>query len=244
MAGIKRRLKAGLAGLGYDVVRVENSNSLNIHLGIILRELGVNCVIDVGGHKGEFGLLVREAGYRERIVSFEPVLSNFQQLQIASRVDPNWQCRRLALGREQGERAISVSQYSTLSSFMAPSELSQAVFGHGASQDHEETVPISTLDASFTECIEGIHSPVVFLKIDTQGWDLEVLAGAGRSLEHIDGLQLELSFMPLYEHEAPFDEAIRRLQAKRFYPTGIFPVLRHNDLTLIEADCVFRRSNK
>jgi len=82
----------------------------------------------------------------------------------------------------------------------------------------------------------------LYLKLDTQGYDLEVLRGAGRSLERIAALQSEISFIPLYAGMPAWRESIERIEALGFAVSGIFAVSREPTLRLVEADCVFVRA--
>jgi len=84
---LKNALRAVLNGCGLDVIRYQSPNTIEGHLHRLLPSLNVNCVIDVGAHHGEFARLVRQVGYRGRIVSFEPVSTNFAVLQRARRGD-------------------------------------------------------------------------------------------------------------------------------------------------------------
>ena len=54
-------------------------------------------------------------------------------------------------------------------------------------------------DALFDEVIAGVNSPRLFLKMDTQGYDLEVVRGALGSLPRVLGLLSEIAAEPAYE---------------------------------------------
>jgi hypothetical protein len=82
----------------------------------------------------------------------------------------------------------------------------------------------------------------LYLKLDTQGYDLEVLRGAARSLERVVALQSEIAFVPLYAGMPSWRESFERIEALGFAPSGIFSVTREPSLRLVEADCVFVRA--
>ena len=82
---------------------------------------GVNCVIDVGAHEGEYAKRLREGGYEGRIVSFEPVPRAFAGLERAAAGDRAWHVHQLALGREDGVSTMNAVP-GTLSSLRPPTE--------------------------------------------------------------------------------------------------------------------------
>ena len=79
---------------------------------------GVNCVIDVGAHAGQYGERLRAGGYKGRIVSFEPTPEGFAQLERTAAADARWIVHRLALGRGGGQTTMNVVP-GTLSSILA-----------------------------------------------------------------------------------------------------------------------------
>jgi hypothetical protein len=101
------------------------------------------------------------------------------------------------------------------------------------------SVPMKTLDAFTGEFRERN----CFLKVDTQGSERSVVRGATRSLETMRGVQLELSFAPLYEGEWPVFEALQTMRALGYVPAQVHPVLCHplDAPAWVQADFVFRR---
>lgn len=224
---------------GYALVwRNPRGYSLPTHLMAVFERLGVNCVLDIGGHFGEYGRTLRHYGYAGRIVSFEPVAESFARLGEARRGDPEWLAYNVALGSESGRAEINVAHDTGLSSFLEPSgePLTAAL-----AVEARETVEVRTLDALLEECVAGLDEPGVFLKMDTQGWDREVLRGAEESLPRILGLQSEVSVLPLYEGMTSYLEAIRDLQKLGFDLTGVYPVA-YEGIRVVELDVVLARS--
>ena len=58
--------------LGYDLTPRRKAKSPNAQLVAVLEHFRISCVLDVGANAGQYGALLREWGYRGRIVSFEP----------------------------------------------------------------------------------------------------------------------------------------------------------------------------
>src|SRR5215218_10092126 len=79
------------------------------------------------------------------------------------------------------------------------------------------------------------------LKTDTQGFDLEVIRGAGAFLTRTVAVQIELSVLPIYENVPCYQDVIDELTAIGFALSGLFPVTLDRDLRVIEFDGVFVR---
>lgn len=224
-------LRALLRRFGYDIARWPRE-TLALHLQAVFQQLGVDCVLDVGAHHGEYGRVLR-GFYQGRIVSFEPVTVSFQSLEQDA--DPLWDVHRLALGAQDTTLEINVSRNTLFSSFRKPTG------GLPDSRvERSETVQLRRLDTVFHELVPA--GARVFLKLDTQGFDLEVLKGATGCLSAIVGLQSEVSMRPQYDGSPDYLEALPYMNSLGFDLTGVFPVLRDDRLRLLEVDSVLVRS--
>lgn len=218
------------------------------HRRWILRELGINCVLDVGANAGQFAARLRESGYRGRIVSFEPLPHLVEQLRRRAEGDPDWQVQGWALGDEDTEAEITVANGGAhMSSFLPAS-----AFGKGWSPLIEGvgtvSVPVRRLETVFDEVTAGLDDPRVFLKMDTQGYDLRTFAGAGGRIKEVLGLQSEVACLPIYDHMPRMPEALTTYEAEGFEVTGMYPVNRDRhtprvieyDVVMIRAEAVVR----
>jgi FkbM family methyltransferase len=230
---------------GLDVRRFDAFRTLDDYLSYLLfPHLGVNCVLDVGAREGEFALSLRNSGYHGQIVSFEPVASSFGVLSQRAHADPAWAVHNLALGSEDTVTEINVMRGTNFSSLRAPRRDGVEDFEEfGNVVDHTETIRIRRLDDVFADVTSMVPEPRVFLKMDTQGWDLEVFKGAGASLDHVVGLQSELSIRPLYEGMPDLDTALSTYQSSGFVVSGVYAVGRDTQLQLAEFDCVMLRAD-
>jgi FkbM family methyltransferase len=225
--------------LGYDLIRRSKNHKLyESHLISVLEKYRVNCVLDVGANRGQYGLLLRSLGYKGHIVSFEPVKSTFELLSAVSVRDAGWDVYNYALGSEDALKTIRVIKNSDLSSFLKPNAALDRMFvaNGGGKIEKEETVSIKCFDAVFSGIMEKVPGPVQFaLKMDTQGYDLEVFRGAAGTLEKIAVLQSEISNIPLYNEAPDLLTALNMYSQKGFEITGIFPESRNmEDLRVIE----------
>src|SRR5688500_3845825 len=186
---IRTSVRSWLGKAGIYVSR-ERPYSLNWQVRALFERARVNCVIDVGAHFGEYGRFLRNAvGYSGRILSFEPVPASHDVLAAESLDDPNWLTFPYALGAESAQAKIHVFESGVFNSFLAPTGYTADRFGSGGTEIGVETVSIRTLDEVFEEATRGIDEPRIYLKMDTQGYDQEVLAGAQNTLRHVVGLQ-------------------------------------------------------
>jgi FkbM family methyltransferase len=208
---------------------------LDHHLQRLFALLQINCVLDVGANQGQYGRRLRQMGYQGTIISFEPASSDFQKLQEQTQDDDDWLIHHLALGDEDSTALINVTSDSLFNSFLAPNDF---ITGQGLRIEEQESVEVRRLDTIFEQCLPAVSQPRIYLKVDTQGYDLKVLAGAGRTLPQILALQSELSVRPVYQDSPDFLESIATLTGLGFDITGLFPIARDNALRVIEFDCV------
>jgi hypothetical protein len=97
------------------------------------------------------------------------------------------------------------------------------------------------LDAILDQTTQGIANPRIFLKMDTQGWDLNVLAGATGILDRILALQSEISVKHIYDGMTDYTDSIAAMSGMGFDPVALIPVSREFGLRVIEFDCLMVR---
>lgn len=187
----------------------------------MLKSGNVELVIDVGAHAGEYGRSLRAAGYRGEILSFEPVTDYFQQLLAAAAGDDAWQCLNQAGGAGTETATINVSANDGHSSSLL-----------GMTDVHEQAAPGSHFARTQTIEVIGVDEALrdrpqrpegAYLKADTQGYEHEVLAGAGETLQNCLAVELELSLTPIYEDQLLLGEMIGLMREKGFRPTHLEP---------------------
>lgn len=233
---LRNRIQRLARQQGWTVERYPHHHSLDGHLQTFFRQHAIDCVLDVGGNRGQFASSIRHFGYRGSIVSFEPVPEAYAQLVSRAADDHRWEARQLALGDENGRRPFNVTISNSVSSFLTPTADYAGNYAGGAIERTLE-VEVARLDSLFTKVTRPGQR--VFLKIDTQGHDLKVLEGAIGSLDKIVGLQIELSVMPIYDDMTEYIVALARIRELGFIPTGMFPVVRDEMLRVYEFDGVF-----
>ncbi len=212
--------------------------SLVMHL---FSKYQVNVVIDVGANKGQYAQSLRRAGYKGRIISFEPVGRHFDELQRRSAHDPLWTVHKVALGREDGFVEMNVVP-GTLSSMLPPTDFGAQRYERLQAAELEQ-VPLRRLDGLLDELFADLTDPRPYLKLDTQGFDLEAFAGLGKRVEDFVGMQSEVAFLQIYQGMPRMPESLAVYEAAGFEVAGLHPVTRERGTArVLEFDCVMVRA--
>lgn len=179
----------------------------------IIHHYGVDTLLDIGAATGEYVEKMREFGYKNRIISFEPLKDAFSLLQKKAARDQAWEICNYAFGSEEGRATINVSGNSDSSSLlnMLPDHVSSEPESRYVRQ---EEIQIKRLDSVYSNFCS--QQSKVMLKIDVQGFEKPVLEGAGECLHSVGVIQLEMSLVPLYEQQPLFTEMIDYLADKGF----------------------------
>lgn len=238
---IKRLIRRGLARWGWDLVRRDTLASEQ-YLSALIARLNVDLVLDVGANEGQTGREIRGQGYPGRIVSFEPQPEVFRQLQTSSAGDTLWECRQEGLGADDGVMNIQISGFSPSSSLLPMGRKHIEVWPASAPVG-KVAVSVRRLDGLATELRLEDHRTL--LKLDVQGYESAVLAGARTTLGRVVLAQVELLFAPLYEGQARYHEVMATLDAAGLRFAGLIG-LAHDPVSgfPLYADGVFVRESE
>ena len=176
---------------------------------ILLRDRGVDLILDVGANIGQYGSELRRIGYDKDIISFEPLSKTFESLQAAARSDSKWTLRNYALGDKVETIDINISGNSPSSSIL---DINERHTDAAPSTKYigKEAIKVETLDNIF---VDDWSNRTPFVKVDVQGFEQNVLKGATDSMKHIIGWQIELSLVPLYTDEANYLDIIETMNS-------------------------------
>lgn len=168
---------------------------------VLLNHFGVTKVLDIGGNSGQFAESIIDFGYEGKIVSFEPVDVAYKSLLKRANRYSSWSvAERAAIGNFNGKVEINVSDETVFSSIK--NIKSDYVDNKAAATVvRKEEVSIYTLDT-----LKGKYynnDEVLFLKVDTQGFEKEVLEGATELLKIVKGVKLEI---PLDKSNEIYDD--------------------------------------
>lgn len=237
---LKATTKRLIRTFGFDLRRYSPASSASAQRMAILRHHGVSLVFDVGANTGGFGRTLRDEGYLGRIVSFEPLKAAHDALSVAASKDRFWHAAtRAAIGAEDGEIEMHVAANSESSSILDMLDAHLAAAPE-SSYVGVEKVPLHRLDTLASEYMED--SSTLFVKIDTQGYEEQVLLGGANTISRAVVLQLELSLVQLYAGQKLMPEMLEILKNMGFDLWGIAPVfvdLRSG--RMLQVDAIFCR---
>jgi FkbM family methyltransferase len=204
-----------------------------------LRLLEVRTIVDVGANRGQFALVARNLFPAARVFSFEPLGAAAARFDRLFAMDRLVELRRFALGDTTCVGKLHVSRRDDSSSLLPITPLQESVFP-GTGEKRVEDVRVARLADVLVE--SELISPAL-LKIDVQGYELRVLAGAGDLLERFSYVYLEGSYRELYAGQPLADEIASYLQARRFTLRGRINESRDGTGALVQADFLFARAD-
>ena len=227
--------------VGFELRRFSVEQSENARFISMLRTHNVNLIFDVGANAGQFGVLLREIEFDGKIISFEPLSDARENLLNISRNDPMWQIAlQTAIGEENGEIEIQIAGNSHSSSVLDMLD-THVRAAPDSKYIGKEKVALRKLDSIAPDYMDS--NSIAFIKIDTQGYETQVMNGAKKLMSQIVGLQVEISLVPLYKGQCLFDEMLKKLKNDGFELWSISTVFSDpNTAQLLQVDATFFRT--
>lgn len=210
-----------LRAVGMSVRRYTPGNVPDAQVQALLAHHRVDLVLDVGANEGQYARSLRKAGYTGRVLSFEPLQDAWERCATIAAADHAWSLApRMALGRSEREVEINVAGNSVSSSVLAMEDKHREA-APGSQYVATQSVPMRRLDGVARAEIDEARRP--YLKVDTQGYEREVLAGAEGVMHRICGVQLEMSLTPLYEGSPSLRDLLEMMDGWGFTPWALLP---------------------
>ena len=210
----KEIIKKFFHSLGLDIRRLSPSSNHILQLLKSCESFDIDMIFDIGANKGQFASELRSMGFKGKIVSFEPLASEHLQLTKVAHNDPLWTVHeRTAIGDVDGQIEINISGNSVSSSIL-PMLNSHSDVSKKSKYIGKISAPIHRLDTVIDGYLENKNK--YFIKIDTQGFEWQVLDGAEKSLKNSIGILCELSLVPLYEGQHLWLDMIKRIESLGF----------------------------
>lgn len=226
---------------GYTIYKDGITDKTSIIYSKILNVNNIENILDIGANAGQYAQSLRKMGYKEHIYSFEPLKQPYTALVSNSKDDNKWHVFNYGLGDAPGKQQIHVSKNSVSSSIR---DIKQEHIQNEPDSvyTHTTEIELKTLDEVLLE-LKVKDLTKTMIKIDTQGFEENVLKGASTSLGKIPLIQLELSLIPLYEEALLFEEMLMYMKANGYYLYNIFPAFQSfNTGQLLQADALFAKN--
>ena len=213
MTYLKGTIQALLGNFGLELRKKQMRTKTKLET--LLMQYQVDMVFDIGANIGQCGPWFRWIGFDKTIVSFEPISHLFQQLSQNAKSDQKWLVENVALGEKEDVRMINVSGgHGGASSLLT---MTEHVVKHAPDQAviRQEEITITTVERMMKKYYpEGDR---LFLKIDAQGYEKQVIEGIGNELERVIGLKLEMSLVENYRGELLMRDMLPFLERMGFH---------------------------
>lgn len=172
-----------------------------------------------------------------KIISFEPLAGPASKFRKLFKSDKNVILHEVAIGSEIKNVSMHVSARDDSSSLLPIGENQLNVFPGTEELSLEE---VSVAPLNYYVQSEDLVSPAL-LKIDVQGFELEVLKGATDLIEYFNFIYVECSFIELYERQALADEIIKFLDEYFFKLNGVYNIYYNSKELAVQGDFLFKR---
>jgi len=239
---VKKIIRKLLSKFDYRLIKIsKNKNSFDIILKI-LKEKNINSVLDIGANKGQFAAKLRNSGYKNEIISFEPLSKEHELLSQNAIKDDFWKIYpRCAIGNSDGNININISNYSLSSSILNFTDI------HKMAKPEAKTIgvencPIYKLNSIAKEL--KLYEKDFFMKIDTQGYEKFVIEGASECIKNCKIIFCEVSLKEVYKNQDLWFTIINLLRDKGFeiasIENGVFAEKKNY---LLQADIIFIKND-
>src|SRR5579862_3432967 len=155
--------------LGIAISYYPPPDSFQRALRDVLSQMEINVVLDVGAFIGDYVIELREAGYKGRIISFEPVPASYDRLHKRLHRDSLWSGQPFGLSDDNKDTLMNTYGRGQFNSLLTLRKDAEQCYLLDPSLRSQTSIRVKRLDAILLELIEGIRSPRIFLKVDTQG---------------------------------------------------------------------------
>ena len=201
----------------------------------VLQNLSCDCVVDVGANRGQFALIARKIFPRANIHSFEPLEEPAQIFKRIFDGDHHVTLHTCAIGQEKTTATIHITKEDDSSSLLPITDAQSGMFPGSIEKETRQVAVLPLSQALGTISIP----PASLLKIDVQGFELDVLQGSEDILNKFSHLYIECSFIELYEGQALAHQVIAWLEKRSFILIGAYNMYYQKNGMAVQCDFLF-----
>lgn len=239
MNGFERITKKIFQHFGILIRKYNPATSEDLRRIKLFEHYKIDLVFDIGANKGQYAMGIIDAGYKNRIVSFEPLSAVHRIIENESKKYANWQVApRCAIGAVKEEIKINISANSVSSTLlnMLDSHIEGAPESRIIGKEKVQVFPLDEIGPDYIGDAKNI-----FLKIDVQGFEQEVLKGAQSMITKSKGVEMEISLVPLYEKQDwLLPQILQYMEQKGFQLTSIVPAFTdHKTGKVLQCNGIF-----
>ena len=209
----------------------------NIELLPFIKKIkNINTLIDVGSNKGQFVLLCIKFFPNLLIYSFEPIKEALIRQKNLLNFKNNIYFYNTGIGNKNKIINFFITNRADSSSFLTINKSKN--YNKNYYVKEKRKIKIQKLDQILNN--KKLIKPVL-IKIDVQGFELEVLKGSKKTLPNIDYLLLEVSKNQMYNKQAIELEIINFLKKEKFIIMESSKWKKINNTEFMQRDILFKR---
>ena len=205
------------------------------HLNFLSCFKNLNTIVDIGAHQGQFALISKYKFKSAKIYSFDPLKNSMMKYSQILKVKDGCTFFNTAIGNTNSLKKINISKKDDSSSILTITDQQTKTFKNTEKID-EEDIKIQKLN----DCIDKntLNKPCL-MKIDVQGYELEVLKGSEQLLKYFDYLYIECSSVEFYKNQPLFDDINNWLNKRNFSFVKSYNDYKDLENKTIQADYYF-----
>ena len=201
----------------------------------------IDLILDVGANSGQFTKVASNLYPNAQIETFEPLPDLYAKINKQFEANNNITTHNVALGNEMGSIKFNKNKYGHISSILDISIENKHYPKEKNDLDKIE-VAIKTLDSY--AFLSNKSNSISLLKLDVQGYELEVLKGGENTIKDLDYIVIEANLEELYVGQPSFTEINAYLNSKNFEVDGMLDFNLGNNNKYIEIDILYKNKLK
>ena len=211
-----------------------NGIAATIELENMVKDINPETIIDIGSNKGQFIMLIEQLFSNKIIYSFEPLVEALEIQKRFFNYKKNIFFYNFALGSNPSTKEFFITKRMDSSSFFKINKIKNKNY----EIQSKKNIQIFTLDEVMVN--KEIPKPIL-LKIDVQGYELEVLKGSDKILSKIDYLLIEVTDSEMYINQPISTEIIEYLKNKNFHIIKENVHLKIDNTNIVQKDLLFKK---